>query len=126
MSEPYTNEPNIEPVLEPVAVASADEKNIAVLTHLAGTVFSIFPSLIVWLLKRDDSAYIGDQARDALNFQITVLIAYAVSSVLMVILVGFVLMGLVWLGNILFSIVAAIAASKGEYYRYPFTLRLLN
>ena len=120
------SEPTADTVLEPVALPTADEKNIAVLTHLAGTVFSIFPSLIVWLLKRDDSAYIGDQARDALNFQITVLIAYAISSVLMVILVGFALMGIVWLGNILFSIVAAIAASKGEYYRYPLTLRLLN
>jgi len=105
---------------------TADEKNIAVLTHLAGTIFSIFPSLIVWLLKKDDSAYIGEQARDALNFQITVLIAYAISSVLIIILIGFLAMGIVWLGNIVLCILAAVAASKGEHYRYPLTLRLIS
>lgn len=105
---------------------SADEKNIVVLTHIAGTIFSFIPALIVWLLKKDDSAYIADQAREALNFQITVLIAQVISSILIVILIGFVLMGIIWLANIIFCIIAAVAASKGEYYRYPFTLRLIN
>ncbi|HEY8118420.1 MAG TPA: DUF4870 domain-containing protein [Methylophilaceae bacterium] len=109
-----------------IEVPSADEKNIAVLTHLGGTLFSFIPALIVWLLKREDSPYIGDQAREALNFQITVLIAQVVSSILIIILVGFVLMGLVYLANIIFCIVAAVAASKGEDYRYPFNLRLIN
>ncbi len=104
----------------------ADDKNIAVITHLAGMLFSIFPGLIVWLLKKDDSAYIADQAKEALNFQITILLAYFVSSVLAFILIGFVLMGIIWMINIIFCIVAAIAASKGESYRYPFALRLIN
>lgn len=105
---------------------SADEKNIVVLTHLGGTIFSFIPALIVWLLKKDDSPYIADQAREALNFQITVLIAQVISSILIVILIGFVLMGIIWLANIILCIIAAIAASKGEYYRYPFALRLIN
>ena len=54
---------------------SNDDKNIATVTHLGGTVFSFIPALIVWILKKDDSAYISDQAKEALNFQITVLIA---------------------------------------------------
>jgi len=120
-------EPSIDSNHETLSGApTADEKNIAVLTHLAGTIFSIFPSLIVWLLKKDDSAYIGEQARDALNFQITVLIAYAISSVLIIILIGFLAMGIVWLGNIVLCILAAVAASKGEHYRYPLTLRLIS
>lgn len=105
---------------------SADEKNIVVLTHLGGTIFSFIPALIVWLLKKDESPYIADQAREALNFQITVLIAQVISSILIVILIGFVLMGIIWLANIILCIIAAIAASKGEYYRYPFALRLIN
>ena len=96
------------------------------LTHLGGTIFSIFPSLIVWLLKKDDSPYIGSQAREALNFQITVLLGYVICGVLAVILIGFVLMWLLWLVNIILSIVAAVATSKGEDYRYPFALRLIN
>ncbi|MEO8417939.1 MAG: DUF4870 domain-containing protein [Methylophilaceae bacterium] len=105
---------------------SADEKNIVVLTHMGGTVFSFIPALVVWLWKKDDSAYIADQAREALNFQITVLIAQIISSILIVILIGFVLMGIIWLANIILCIIAAVAASKGEHYRYPFTLRLIN
>ena len=88
--------------------------------------FSIIPALLVWLLKRNDNAYVADQAREALNFQITVLIAQAVSGILIFVVIGFLLLGLVWLANIFFCIMAAIAASKGEHYRYPLTLRLIS
>ena len=105
---------------------AADDKNIAVITHLAGMLFSIIPALLVWLLKRNDNAYVADQAREALNFQITVLIAQAVSGILIFVVIGFLFLGLVWLANIFFCIMAAIAASKGEHYRYPLTLRLIS
>lgn len=109
-----------------IAPANSDEKNIAVVTHITGIFFSIFPGLIVWLLKKDDSPYISDQAREALNFQITLLIAYLVAGILVFILIGFLLIFLIWLANIVFSILAAFAASKGESYRYPLSLRLIN
>lgn len=111
---------------KPNAEITADDKNIAVLTHLAGTIFSIFPGLIVWLLKKDENTYITGQAKEALNFQITLLIAYFVSTILAFILIGFLLMGIIWIANIILCIIAAIAASKGENYRYPFALRLIN
>ena len=111
---------------KPNTEITADDRNIAVITHLAGTLFSIFPGLIVWLLKKDDSTYIADQAKEALNFQITILLAYFISTVLAFILIGFVLMGVLWITNIILCIIAAIAASKGESYRYPFALRLIN
>lgn len=109
-----------------ITVPSADEKNIAVITHLGGTLFSVFPALIVWLLKKEDSPFVGEHAREALNFQITLLIGYVISSILMYILIGFLLAGILWVANIVLCILAAIAASKGEEYRYPFTLRLIN
>ena len=105
---------------------TADDKNIAVVTHLAGTLFSLFPGLIVWLLKKNENIYIADQAKEALNFQITILLAYFVSTVLAFLLIGFLLMGIVWIANIIFCIIAAVAISKGEIYRYPLTLRLIN
>jgi uncharacterized Tic20 family protein len=107
-------------------MTDTNEKNIAVLTHLGGIFFSILPALIVWLLKKDDSAFIGEQSREALNFQISVLIAYVVSGMLMVLLIGFFLMWLVWLANVILCIVAAVKTSKGEEYRYPFSLRLIS
>jgi len=105
---------------------SNDDKNIATITHLLGIFFCIVPALIVWLLKKDDSAYLADQAKEALNFQITLLIAYVVAWILVWILVGFVLLGIIWLGNIVLCIIAAISTSKGETYRYPWTIRLIN
>jgi len=109
-----------------ISQPSNDDKNIATITHLGGTVFTFIPSLIVWILKKDDNAYIADQAKEALNFQISVLLAYLVSWMLAFILIGFLFVGIVWLVNIVFCIIAAISTSKGETYRYPLCLRLIN
>ena len=109
-----------------IVVPSNNDKNIVTITHLGGILFSFVPSLIVWLLKKDDSEYIAAQAKEALNFQITLLLAQFVAYVLIFILVGFLLLGLIWIFNIVFCIIAAISSSKGESYRYPLTLRLIN
>jgi uncharacterized Tic20 family protein len=105
---------------------SNDEKNIATITHLAGTLFSIIPALIVWVLKKEDSEYIAMQAKEALNFQITVLVAQLIAGILVWILIGFLLLPIIWLVNIVLCIIAAISTSKGESYRYPICLRLIN
>lgn len=109
-----------------ILVPSNDDKNIATVTHLGGTVFSFIPGLLVWILKKDDSTYIADQAKEALNFQISILIASFIASILIWLIVGFVLLPIIWIANVVFCIIAAIASSKGETYRYPLCLRLIN
>lgn len=106
--------------------SNANDRNIAVLTHIGGIFFGFIPSLIVWLLKKDDSAYIGEQAREALNFQITVLIGFIIAWVLTFVLIGLLLLPAVWIANIVLSIMAAVKTSKGEDYRYPLALRLIS
>lgn len=103
-----------------------DDKNIATITHLGGIVFSFIPALIVWLLKKDENAYLTEQSKEALNFQITVLLAQFIAGILVWLLIGIVLIPIIWLINIVLCIIAAISASKGEFYRYPLTLRLIN
>ncbi len=105
---------------------SNDDKNIATVTHLGGTVFLFIPAFVVWFLKKDDSAYVADQSKEALNFQITILIALFIAQLLVWLLIGVILLPLVWLINIVFCIIATISTSKGETYRYPFCLRLIN
>jgi len=105
---------------------NSEERNICTITHLAGILFSFIPALIVWTLKKDDSIYIATQAREALNFQITVLIGHLVAVILIWVLIGFLLMPVIWLLNIVLCILAAISSSKGKVYRYPFSLRLIN
>ncbi len=106
--------------------ATANEKNIAVLTHLGGIFFGLIPGLLVWLLKKDDSPFVGEQAREALNFQITILIGYMAAWVMAFVLVGLALLPLIYVGNLILSIIAAVKVSRGEDYRYPFALRLIN
>ena len=125
MSEQPTNQESSQ-VSGDLTSPSNDDKNIATVTHLGGTVFSFIPALIVWILKKDESAYLSDQAKEALNFQITVLIATFVASILIWLLIGFALLPIIWIANVVLCIIAAIACSKGETYRYPFCLRLIN
>ena len=105
---------------------SNDDKNIATITHIGGTVFSFVPALIVWILKKDENQYIEDQAKEALNFQITMVLAYMLAGVLSWILIGLIFFPVIWVLNIVFCIIAAISTSRGETYRYPFCLRLIN
>jgi uncharacterized Tic20 family protein len=127
-----SNEPNTEVGESPNHINSSnlepsnDDKNIATITHLGGTVFTFVPALIVWILKKDDSAYISDQSREALNFQITMVLAYMLAGLLSWILIGLIFFPIIWVLNIVFCIIAAISTSKGESYRYPFSLRLIN
>ncbi|MGB2831915.1 MAG: DUF4870 domain-containing protein [Methylotenera sp.] len=109
-----------------ITTPNNDDKNIATVTHLGGTVFSFIPSLIVWILKKEDSAYLADQAKEALNFQITMVLAYLAAGVLSWILIGLIFFPIIWVLNIVFCIIAAIATSKGETYRYPLCLRFIN
>ena len=112
----------------PAAGSSADDRNIALITHLSGIILGFIVPLIVWLIHKDrtDKPYLIDQSKEALNFQITILIGYVICWVLTFIIIGALLGFLLWIVNIVFCILAAVAVSKGENYRYPFALRLIN
>ncbi len=112
----------------PAAGSSADDRNIALITHLSGIIFGFIVPLIVWLIHKDrtDKPYLIEQSKEALNFQITVLIGYVICWILTFIIIGALLWFLLWIVNLVFCILAAVAVSKGENYRYPFALRLIN
>lgn len=103
-----------------------DDKTLAILTHLSGMFFSIIVPLVVWLTTKDTKPWLADQSKEALNFQITVLIGYMISSALMIVLIGFVLFLIVWAVSIILCIVAAVRVSQGAAFRYPLTLRLIK
>ncbi|MGH8081238.1 MAG: DUF4870 domain-containing protein, partial [Lysobacter sp.] len=80
----------------------------------------------VWLVKKDTMPFVADQGKEALNFNITAAIAGIVSFLLTFVLIGLVLLPLVGLAWLVLTIMASIAANKGEEYRYPWTLRLVK
>src|SRR5687768_3734036 len=103
-----------------------DERNLGMLAHLLGIFSGFVGALVLWLVKRDEDGFVAEQAKEALNFQVTIAIAMLASIMLKLLLIGFLLVPVVFIVNFVFCILAAIQASKGVPYRYPFALRLIN
>jgi uncharacterized Tic20 family protein len=140
MSENDTVTPAAPQPQPPPAVApsEADERTWALLGHLSA--FSAFITglgcvigpLIVWLVKRDTMPFAGEQAKEALNFNITAIIAAFALGAFTLITLGIGALLTVPLALALFvawfvlTIVAAVKANNGEHYRYPFSIRLVK
>lgn len=107
-------------------VPTADEKTWGMLAHLSGLLLSFIGPLIVLLTKGKESAWVEQQAKEALNFQITAAIAVAVAGVLSCLVIGIFLLPVIGLGVLVLGILAGIKANNGETYRYPVTLRLVK
>ena len=108
------------------ALSQSDERLWAMLSQLGGIVMGFLAGLIVMLVFGKRSAFVNSQAKEALNFQITLILASIVSVILMLVLIGFFMLLALMVINIVFSIIAGIANNKGEEYRYPFILRLVK
>lgn len=102
---------------------------LAHLSALSGFVIpfgNIIGPLVIWLVKRDEMSFVNDQAKEALNFNISMTIYMVVAGVLVFVLIGIpllIVLGIAWL---VLAILAAVKANEGTAYRYPLTLRLVN
>lgn len=108
------------------AGSSKDENNLAMLAHLLGIFTGFIGALVIWLIKKDESAFVAEQAKEALNFQITMALAFIVCWLLAFIIIGALLMPLLFIANLVFCILGAVASSKGQSYRYPVAVRLVK
>ncbi len=107
-------------------LSQSDERLWATLGHVGGILFGFLAPLIVWLVQKDRSPFVNDQGREALNFQITLLIAYVVGWITSFLIIGFFLVFAAWVAAIVFGIMGAMAANKGEAYRYPVNIRMVK
>jgi uncharacterized protein len=98
----------------------------AILGFLMPWVFHILGPLVVWLAKRADSPEIDEHGKESLNFQISMLIYNVIAGLLCLVLIGFLLLPLLHILNLVLVIVASIQASEGKLYRYPMTIRLIK
>jgi uncharacterized protein len=109
---------------------ATNSPHLALIAHLLGIITWFVGPLIIWLISKDDSnkGFVTDQAKEALNFQITLTLAYIVAFILTVISLGllFFVPTLVWIANLVFCILGGLKANNGEAYRYPFALRLIK
>jgi len=124
--------PSVPPVIEPGQTdreMNRDARLWAMLCHLAGLAFLVVPAigsvigpLIVWLIKKDQYPFVDEQGKEAVNFQITMLIYGLVAGLLMFVCIGFLLLPVVAIVDIVLLIIAAIKANDGHHYRYPYPL----
>jgi hypothetical protein len=116
-------------IVEAPQVAS-DSRNLAALAHLSAFItFVGIPSLIgplVFMLAKRDDPYVAEQAKEALNFNLSFLIYGLVAAVSMLLLIGFILLPVVAIAWFVLVIVATVKAANGEAYRYPYTMRLVS
>lgn len=112
--------------------SSLNVKQWSLIAHLSGFVGFLFPlgnilgPLLVWLLKKEQSPILEEHAREALNFQISISIYALIASILFFAVIGFVLLPILIIVQIVLMIKAALAADRGEFYRYPITFRFIK
>jgi uncharacterized protein len=107
-------------------MTDSDQRLWGMLAHLGGIVTWFVGALVIMLVFGERSPFVKRHAVEALNFQITVTIAWLVATVLSFVLIGFLLFPVIWIGTIVFCIIGGLAANKGQEYRYPINIRLVK
>lgn len=110
----------------PQPMSPADEKLWATLVHLGGLFFGFLAPLIGFLVLKDRGPFIRAHTATALNFQLTLLIAYIVGAVLSVVIIGIFILIAAYVLNIVLCIVAAVKANRGDWYKYPVTISFIS
>lgn len=111
---------------------SQNERVWAMFCHLsafAGFIIpfgSIIGPIVVWSIKRDQYPLVDDQGKEAINFQISMLIYFIASAILVLLLVGIPLLIAIFFFRIIITVVAAVKANEGVRYRYPLSIRFVN
>jgi uncharacterized Tic20 family protein len=110
-----------------------DARMWAMFCHLAGLGGLIVPivgcvvgPLIVWQIKKDEFHFVNEQGKEAVNFQISMLIYGIVAGLLCFACVGFILVPAVGIFDLVFLLIAAVKANNGHHYRYPLTIRFIK
>jgi len=113
-------------------IVSKDERTWGMLCHLAAFSGFIIPlgnvlgPLVIWLIKKDEMPFVNDQGKESLNFQLTMMIALIISAILVVVLIGFALLAILAVFQIIVLIIATIKANEGVRYRYPYAIRFIK
>jgi len=82
----------------PLSTPTSDERTFAILSHILAIVpgIGIFGPLVIWLIKKDESPFVEANAKESLNFQLTMLIAYAICWILVFVIIGAFFFGVLW------------------------------
>jgi uncharacterized protein len=120
--------PPQQPAAQPVAAAPLSPEQDIQWGSFAqlGGILGFLPSLIIWLVFKDRGSFTNTEAKEALNFQITLIFGYIIAAILWIVVIGAILSWVVWIVGVVFSIIAFLQAKDGKHYRYPFAIRLIK
>ena len=118
--------PPVNYAAPPPPLSPSDEKLWATLTHVGGIVFHWLAPLVAYLVLKDRGPFVRWHTRQALNFQLTLLLAYIAGFVLSLVFIGFFVILAAFVLNIVFGIIAAMAANRGEFYKYPIAIEFVK
>ena len=114
----------------PLFTPTSDDRVLATLSHILAIIggFGFIPPLIIWLIKKDDpnASFVTENAKESLNFQLTVLILAVIFCVLIAVIIGIFLLVALGIANLVLVIIATLRANEGKIYRYPFNFRLIK
>lgn len=130
---PPSNGGMFSPPPVPMYPVPVPERTMGMLCHLlalAGLLAipfaNIIGPLVIWLIKKDQSPFANDQGKESINFQITATIVALLCVPLFCIGIGIIIVPAVGIIALVFSVIGAMQANNGVWYRYPFSLRLLK
>lgn len=118
--------------MKEIRVLTEAERNWSMLCHMSAFLGFVFPfggiigPLVCWMSKRDESLWLNENGKSALNFNLSVLLYMVLISPLVLIVVGIPLIGMLVLFRIIFIIIASVKASKGEEFRYPLSIPFIQ
>lgn len=120
------------PPYESQPVASKEQTTWAMFAHLSGLLFytgipfgNILAPFAIWLMNRDTMPLVDDQAKEAINFQLTIMLYLFACIPLAFVVIGIILAPVVIIFHVVASIIAAMKAQRGIAYRYPMTIRFI-
>jgi len=116
-------------ILEPEEMeypeTSKDARNMAMLCHLLGIV-GFFAPLVIWLIEKDKHKFVDEHGRAAMNYQVSLLIYYAVCGALCPVIIGLILLPVLTIVHVILAIIGAVKASKGKRWHYPIAISFLK
>lgn len=104
---------------------NSNDKNMAILCHVLGIITGFLAPLIFYFVF-EKSEYVKSHAKEALNFQLTLLIGQVISWILMIVLIGFLTSFGLFVCSVIFSIQAAMAVNNNQPYKYPFSIKFIK
>ena len=120
------------PICSSRPVSRREENIWALAAHLSGLLMytaipfgNLLATVAIWLMNRDTMPFVDDQAKESLNFQLTIMLYIFACVPLAFVLIGFALLPVVIVFHVVASIIAALKAHQGIAYRYPLNIRFI-